>query len=291
MPRYLCTLTVTEFRKRGHFAQKLKIELLVPRYSSLGQTNWISCFTDLPTANFSLLKKKKKKKKKSHVSITFLRRGRALVTCSRLILAIFFFWILAAKRMEAFLSVLCKRGATIVKQRTIIRCCWNDTFQEMISMALKVEKVEIQKIHIFKTEKFVDIHLVSPETPISVCEQFGCYNDCVSLESDSQAVGHNLSGIERSEKACCVYAHSRLTSPQLIELNRLKEMNIYTCRSPLFSNESCFIVVREALVCSTPIEAQYYGSVLVKFPPICYHCGLGEECLVNNDSIQELKMK
>ena len=26
---------VTEFRKRGHFAQKLKIELLVPRYSSL----------------------------------------------------------------------------------------------------------------------------------------------------------------------------------------------------------------------------------------------------------------
>ena len=79
-----------------------------------------------------------------------------------------FFLILAVKRMEAFLSVLCKRGATIVKQRTIVRCCC--TFQEMISMALKVEKVEIQKIHISKTEKFVDIHLVSPETPISVCE-------------------------------------------------------------------------------------------------------------------------
>ena len=42
-------------------------------------------------------------------------------------------------------------------------------------------------------------------------------------------------------------------------------------------------------MCSSPIEAQYYGAALVSFPPICYHCGLGEESLVNNDYIQELK--
>ena len=66
-----------------------------------------------------------------------------------------------------------------MKQRTIVKCCWNETFEEMVSM-LNVEKVE--KIHISKTEKFVDpIHLVSPETPISVCEQFGCYYVFISL--------------------------------------------------------------------------------------------------------------
>ena len=42
-------------------------------------------------------------------------------------------------------------------------------------------------------------------------------------------------------------------------------------------------------MCSSPIETQYYGATLVHFPPICYHCGMGEESLVNNDHIQELK--
>ncbi len=46
---------------------------------------------------------------------------------------------------------------------------------------------------------------------------------------------------------------------------------------------------KTTLVCSSPIEPQYYGTTLVRFPPICYHCGIGEESLVNNDSIQELK--
>ncbi len=47
--------------------------------------------------------------------------------------------------------------------------------------------------------------------------------------------------------------------------------------------------LKTTLVCSSPIEMQYYGTTLVRFPPICYHCGIGEESLVNNDSIEELK--
>ena len=35
----------------------------------------------------------------------------------------------------------------------------------------------------------------------------------------------------------------------------------------------------------------YYAAVLASLPPICYHCGLGEDCLVNNEYIQELKQK
>ena len=87
----------------------------------------------------------------------------------------------------------------------------------------------------------------------------------------------------------CVYAHSRLTPDQVSDLEHLKELNLYTCGSSLYSSDDCFIVVREALVCSSPIEAQYSGAALVSFPPICYHCGLDEESLVNNDYIQELK--
>ena len=47
----------------------------------------------------------------------------------------------------------------------------------------------------------------------------------------------------------------------------------------------------KALVCASPIEAQYYESVLVKFPPTCYHCSLGEESLANDRTVQELKKK
>ena len=48
------------------------------------------------------------------------------------------------------------------------------------------------------------------------------------------------------------------------------------------------VVVREALTCISPIEAQYYSSVLIHFPPICYYCGLSEENLVDDDEIKEL---
>ena len=33
----------------------------------------------------------------------------------------------------------------------------------------------------------------------------------------------------------------------------------------------------------------YYSSVLVHFPPSCYYCGLGEDSLVNDDELKELK--
>ena len=68
----------------------------------------------------------------------------------------------------------------------------------------------------------------------------------------------------------------------------LDSMSAPTCGSPLFAGESDSIVVREALVCSNPIEAQYYSSKLAHFPPVCYHCGLGEESLANNSEIQEM---
>ena len=49
-----------------------------------------------------------------------------------------------------------------------------------------------------------------------------------------------------------------------------KDSNVYTCGSPLFPHENDGIVVREALVCASPIESQYYSAALAYFPPVCY---------------------
>ena len=71
---------------------------------------------------------------------------------------------------------------------------------------------------------------------------------------------------------------------------RIKESDVYTCGSILFPPGSKYeksIIVREALTCRT-IETQYYSAKLVSFPPIYYHCGTREECIVNEE-IQELK--
>ena len=95
-------------------------------------------------------------------------------------------------------------------------------------------------------------------------------------------------------KARCVYSQCRLNLQELNEISRIKESDLYTCGSILFPPGSKYeksIIVREALTCRTTIETQYYSAKLVSFPPIYYHCGIGEECIVNDEEIQELKKK
>ena len=48
-------------------------------------------------------------------------------------------------------------------------------------------------------------------------------------------------------------------------------------------------MVREAITRNSPIETQYYSSVLVHFPQVCYYCGLSEETLVDDEQIKELR--
>ena len=72
----------------------------------------------------------------------------------------------------------------------------------------------------------------------------------------------------------------------------MKETNLYTCGSPLFSEGTPLastVITREALTCGSPIETQYYSAVLVHFPPVCYYCDLGEETLVDDDEMKELQ--
>ena len=70
----------------------------------------------------------------------------------------------------------------------------------------------------------------------------------------------------------------------------MKETKIYTCGSLIFPEEislASTVIVREALVCASPIEAQYYNAVLVHFPPVWYYCGLGEDSL-DDDEMRKL---
>ena len=97
---------------------------------------------------------------------------------------------------------------------------------------------------------------------------------------------------EDCKKARCFYSSSKLSRQEALEVERIKESKLYICGSPLFPDDSPLadnLVVREALTCASPIELQYYNSVLIHFPPICYFCGLSEENLVNDDHIKELR--
>ena len=95
-------------------------------------------------------------------------------------------------------------------------------------------------------------------------------------------------------KSRCVYAQCKLKLEDMNEISRIKEAKLYTCGSVLFPPGTKYeksIIVREAATCNSPIETQYYSSKLISFPPICYHCGIGEECLIDDDQIKELKTK
>ena len=93
-------------------------------------------------------------------------------------------------------------------------------------------------------------------------------------------------------KPRCIYSNSKLSPQEKVVLDCMKETNLYTCGSPLFSEGTPLastVITREALTCGSPIETQYYSAVLVHFSPVCYYCGLGEETLVDDDEMKELR--
>ena len=98
----------------------------------------------------------------------------------------------------------------------------------------------------------------------------------IDHQRKSLLVAGKVRGVITCGECCkprCIYAKTRLSEDQQVELQRIRESDIYTCGSSLFLSNDC-IVVREGLLCSSVIETQYYSSVLVHFPPICYFCGL-----------------
>ena len=113
----------------------------------------------------------------------------------------------------------------------------------------------------------------------------------VPLEEEKQVDKGRKSLLLRGKVRGCIacsecnkprYSHSKLTPSEVSEISQIKNSKLYTCGSVLFppgSSHESTIVVREALVCVINIETQYYSSILVHIPPVCYYCGIGEDHL------------
>lgn len=92
-----------------------------------------------------------------------------------------------ASTSSAWLSVIVKRGATIVLPRRIVNLKWESSFGElMIAADPSLEKESVFQIVISTNERFIDpIHEVDIRAPVSVCEAFNCRFVCIYLRESS----------------------------------------------------------------------------------------------------------
>ena len=71
----------------------------------------------------------------------------------------------------AWLSVIVKRGATVVVPSKIVKCNWEDTFGELFEKAAPhLQTLTFYQIKIAKKDQFVTTQEVSIDAPVSVCE-------------------------------------------------------------------------------------------------------------------------
>lgn len=82
--------------------------------------------------------------------------------------------------LSAWLSVLVKRGQEVIKPRTVVKCCWEDTFGSLLD---KLDMTQVS-IELSANEKFTDpVHVVPIDAPVIICDQFKCMHVCVTIES------------------------------------------------------------------------------------------------------------
>lgn len=86
-----------------------------------------------------------------------------------------------------------------------------------------------------------------------------------------------------------MYGSKNLTMPQTRALERLEEELVYVCGAPLFSDGPLqdVLYVKEALNCSSDMEATYYSDIFGKNHPVCFYCGDTE--ITQNDIIRDLE--
>ena len=86
-------------------------------------------------------------------------------------------------------------------------------------------------------------------------------------------------------KPRCIYAASKLNREQEVLVQQVVESQTFTCGSTVFPPSTPLhdtIIVRQNCSCADPMEAAYYSSTLVKFPSVCFYCGLNAEQLVSD---------
>ena len=84
-----------------------------------------------------------------------------------------------------------------------------------------------------------------------------------------------------------MFAATKLSHDETIEVQRVKEEGMYTCGVSLFPGEHSYrhsVVVREALKCSALVETAYYSSPRVCFEACCVYVGQLMGYLMTRDS-------
>ena len=101
----------------------------------------------------------------------------------------------------AWLSVMVKRSLTVVKERTILKRSWDDSFGSLL-LKFRCDDLEAETIHkviISNNDKFIDPrHKVPIDVLVSVCDQFGCMYICLYLtekETMRPAPARTISGV------------------------------------------------------------------------------------------------
>jgi len=94
---------------------------------------------------------------------------------------------------NAWLSVLARRGVTVVYPRTIKCCQWTDTFG-MVIKSVGFEEDMVSKVQISNNERFQGVcHFVELTSPVLLCEQFHCQYVCYDLFMDEQLTNKKVS--------------------------------------------------------------------------------------------------
>ena len=131
--------------------------------------------------------------------------------------------------------------------------------------------------------------IIPVTAPVSLCEQFSCKHVCIYLKRGKEAE-------PSTTRTVLMEASRERVLPDLIhalcELKHVEDSRLYICGASLIPEGAMLaelVVVRQAIVCRSPIESQYHNSVLVSFPLVCYYCGAVEECLMDDEETRQLK--
>ena len=87
----------------------------------------------------------------------------------------------------ARLSVIVKRGLSIILPRTVVKMEWDKNFGELVVAAdPELENEVVVKVTISANEHFVDpVHVVDLSAPVSVCNTFKCRFVCTYVSERS----------------------------------------------------------------------------------------------------------
>ena len=94
-------------------------------------------------------------------------------------------------------------------------------------------------------------------------------------------------------KPRCVYAATKLSYMEQTQVRRVREEGMFSCGVSLFHDTHPLrhsLVVREALKCSSLVEAAYYSSPRVCFDACCVYCGTTDD-LVDDEEVKEARRK